>query len=105
MYYCLCAPKIGAVPQQANQHPGRGYAINADWITPLWQHGKLTDANAVREYVRCKKDVHRLCRNVRDQQELRREHELEEMAAAMAWRLAGMQRDLVRVPAVDALPG
>ena len=101
MYY-LAAPKRGVLAAHANQQAGRDYVINSEWITSMWQQGKLTDTAAMEEYVRCKKDVRRLCQNVRDQQDLRRETELAKTAAAMAQRLAGMQLAFVEVPAVTA---
>jgi hypothetical protein len=58
------APKFGSVITCATHQPNHDYPVGPEWITSLWQQGKMTAQDAKIQYVRTKRTVQKYVDNV-----------------------------------------
>ena len=100
MYY-VQAPKVGQLWQTGNKRPYRDYVVTAELVTALWQADKMTDADAMREYVYIKKDVERNVSNPRKQVAYKEELALAEKAAAARAQLEQAVRPPRKIALVE----
>jgi hypothetical protein len=99
-YYIRC-PKIGSIFSTGTHEPYHDYPIKAEWITSYWQAEKLSDTNAIQEYVKCKRDCVRNVNNVKENMRLRRTLASQGSNDEVQQRLHGLKRPRVYVEAVE----
>ena len=75
--------------------------MKAEWVNSYWQAGKLSDEQAIHEFVRVKRDVARNVANVREQQRLRRDLEGEAERKSIQLRLEAQKAPRAPLALVD----
>ena len=100
-HYYVRAPKVGKLLSCGTHQPYEDYAIKAEWVTAYWQAGKLTDEQAINEFLKVKRDCARNIQNVRDNVRLREQLATQTQSDAVQRRLSAAKRPRAYVAEVE----
>ena len=99
--YYVAAPKLGSLFSRCSVAPFKDFVVNPEWITVLWQTGKLDNETAIDQYTVSKKDVKRHVQNVRDQEQLEREIKMKKSLESAQRSINQVMKPRKYVPLVD----
>ena len=63
-HYYLQAGKVGAIFNDCNYRACKDFGISQEWVTSLWQCGKISSDTASQEYLKGKKHIKNFLQNV-----------------------------------------
>jgi len=81
--------------------PFKDFVVNPEWVTVLWQTGKLDNDTSVEQYTLGKKDVKRHVQNVRDQEQMERENKMRKVLANAHSNISATMKPRRRIAEVD----
>jgi hypothetical protein len=100
-HYYVQAPKTSQVWMLCTHSVHCHMGMKAEWVNAYWQQGKLSDDNAIAEFMKVKKDCKRHIQNVRDLQAYRRVESGRRHAVSVQQRLCGQKLPRRFLPEVD----
>ena len=102
-HYYIRAPKIGQLISCGTHQPFEDYAVKGEWVTAYWQAGKLTDEQAINEYLKVKRDCVRNIQNVKDNARMQQHLSLVKQSEAVQRRLSASKLPRAHVQEVECV--
>jgi len=100
-HYYVQAPKLSSIWTKTTHCVYTNWGLRPEWITQYWSQGKMSDAAAIAEYLRLKRDAKRHIQNVRDNASMRDQQTISQLAKEVRERLAARKRPRLFIPEVE----